>query len=372
MGLNEYSKCMHLMDEQNNRLEQVSNNVYALLSQQTMFIQSIDEWKTNQKNGKDEYTKLLKKYNQIKFERIKLQQILSKKVNECNAKIDEENGLNKKKCRKDDELNSVNLEVKVFETMSKECRALIERYNEFVTINNGNIAKLDKFVKNKWNNFEKKWIEWNAKDIMAFIKYKMNWFDIELLHIDLKKIEKNMSAQQMSGLCIKKLGKNDLSKIGFKNYQLRCQIFDHFRVLRTKYPPPITPKKPSLIAKGSREERNGFDEDQKRQTQKRRMSTESVESDRHNIIPSKFMCPITKNLMKDPVMAFDGYTYERAAIEKYLEKHNKSPMTQKTAHILHLFPNLQIKQEIDTFREVNDILTEGTEGNEEEIVYNIE
>ena len=29
--------------------------------------------------------------------------------------IDEENSLNKRKCRKDDELNSISLEVKVFE-----------------------------------------------------------------------------------------------------------------------------------------------------------------------------------------------------------------------------------------------------------------
>ena len=362
--LSAHAKCMRLMDEQNNRLEQVSNNVYALLSQQTHFIQSIDEWNTNAKTGKDDYTKMLKKYNQIMAARMKMQKILQKKVNECNAKIDEENSYNKKKCRKNDELNSINLEVKVFESMSKECRALIERYNEFVKVNNGNIDKLNTFILSKWSAFEKKWIEWTARDIMAFIKYKMNWFDIHLLHIDLKQIEENMLRQQMNGVSIKKFAKSDLTRVGFTNYQLRCQIFDHFRVLRTKYPPPTTPK-PSPTANGTSEERNEFDEDQKQMLSQSRKRSESVESTGHNIIPSKFMCPITKNLMRDPVMAFDGYTYERSAIVEYLEKHNKSPMTQKSAHILHLFPNLQIKQEIETFREVNDILMEGTEGNEE-------
>ena len=32
-------------------------------------------------------------------------------------------------------------------------------------------------------------------------------------------------------------------------------------------------------------------------------------------IPQKFICPITKNIMYDPVIAFDGYNYERRAIE---------------------------------------------------------
>merc|ERR1712003_458701 len=276
--------------------------------------------------------------------------------------IDEENALNKRKCRKDDELNSISLEVKVFESMSKECRGLIERYNEFVTTNNANIDTLNAFILRKWEDFEKQWIEWNAQDIMAFIKYKMNWFDIHLLHIDLKQIEQNMADRQMNGLFIKKFAKSDLSKIGFTNYQLRCQIFDHFRVLRAKYPPPTTPK--IVQGNGTREERNGFDadsEDQKQKVNGKRNRSSSVESTGHNIIPSKFMCPLSKNLMKDPVMAFDGYTYERNSIEKYLKKHNKSPMTQKVAHILHLFPNMQIKQEIETFREVNDLM-EGTDG----------
>ena len=29
-----------------------------------------------------------------------------------------------------------------------------------------------------------------------------------------------------------------------------------------------------------------------------------------------FVCPITEELMDDPVIASDGYTYERAAIER--------------------------------------------------------
>ena len=42
-------------------------------------------------------------------------------------------------------------------------------------------------------------------------------------------------------------------------------------------------------------------------------------------IPSKFLCPITKEIMKDPVMlADDGQTYERQAIIEWYKYTNIS------------------------------------------------
>jgi len=39
------------------------------------------------------------------------------------------------------------------------------------------------------------------------------------------------------------------------------------------------------------------------------------------------LCPIGRALMREPVMATDGHTYERAEIEKWFAKSNKSPKT---------------------------------------------
>lgn len=43
--------------------------------------------------------------------------------------------------------------------------------------------------------------------------------------------------------------------------------------------------------------------------------------------PSAFTCPITMELMTDPVVAADGHLYERGAIETWLKTHNTSPLT---------------------------------------------
>ncbi|XRB04226.1 WD repeat, SAM and U-box domain-containing protein 1 [Pycnococcus provasolii] len=51
-------------------------------------------------------------------------------------------------------------------------------------------------------------------------------------------------------------------------------------------------------------------------------------------------CPITRELMEDPVVASDGNTYERAAIAKWLRHHDTSPATGAQLASKTLVPNL--------------------------------
>ena len=39
-------------------------------------------------------------------------------------------------------------------------------------------------------------------------------------------------------------------------------------------------------------------------------------------------CPITGDLMTDPYIFPDGYTYEKSAIEQWLQLHSQSPITR--------------------------------------------
>ncbi|GAB1609287.1 WD repeat, SAM and U-box domain-containing protein 1-like [Argonauta hians] len=64
-------------------------------------------------------------------------------------------------------------------------------------------------------------------------------------------------------------------------------------------------------------------------------------------LPDEFLCPITRELMKDPVIASDGYTYERTAIESWLNKGtSRSPMTNILLPTHQLIPNLTVKMMI--------------------------
>lgn len=44
-------------------------------------------------------------------------------------------------------------------------------------------------------------------------------------------------------------------------------------------------------------------------------------------IRDEFICPITFELFRDPVVASDGHTYEKGAIDKWLRTNTTSPRT---------------------------------------------
>lgn len=64
-----------------------------------------------------------------------------------------------------------------------------------------------------------------------------------------------------------------------------------------------------------------------------------------NISNDDLKCPITLEIMEDPVIASDGFTYERDAIEEHMQKSRISPLTQERLRSI-LIPDRKIKQAI--------------------------
>jgi len=68
-----------------------------------------------------------------------------------------------------------------------------------------------------------------------------------------------------------------------------------------------------------------------------------------------FICPITLAIMKDPVICSDSHTYERSAIEKWLNTNNHSPITRKIITNNILIPNIALRNIIQEFEKDNTI-----------------
>ncbi len=66
-------------------------------------------------------------------------------------------------------------------------------------------------------------------------------------------------------------------------------------------------------------------------------------------IPKQYICPITTQIMKDPVILTDGHVYERQAIEQWLRTHNTSPITKAIVCSDTLIPCFAIKSLIESF-----------------------
>lgn len=67
--------------------------------------------------------------------------------------------------------------------------------------------------------------------------------------------------------------------------------------------------------------------------------------------PDEYLCPITHEVMTDPIIAADGYTYERIAMEAWLKSGKViSPMTNAPLASLTLTPNRSLKLLIERFQ----------------------
>ncbi|XP_051120521.1 U-box domain-containing protein 13-like [Andrographis paniculata] len=86
-------------------------------------------------------------------------------------------------------------------------------------------------------------------------------------------------------------------------------------------------------------------------------SSSSAEGSHKNlVIPDDFRCPISLELMKDPVIVSTGQTYERSCIEKWLEAgHNTCPKTQQTLTSTAITPNYVLRSLIAQWCEANGI-----------------
>ncbi|RZC77304.1 hypothetical protein C5167_001607 [Papaver somniferum] len=77
---------------------------------------------------------------------------------------------------------------------------------------------------------------------------------------------------------------------------------------------------------------------------------------RSSVIPDDFRCPISLELMKDPVIVSTGQTYERTCIQKWLDAgHKTCPKTQQTLSHTALTPNYVLKSLIAQWCESNGI-----------------
>ncbi|KAB2096411.1 hypothetical protein ES319_A01G107000v1 [Gossypium barbadense] len=73
------------------------------------------------------------------------------------------------------------------------------------------------------------------------------------------------------------------------------------------------------------------------------------------VIPHEFLCPITLEIMRDPVIVASGQTFERESIQKWFDSNNRTcPKTRQTLAHLSVAPNYALKNLITQWCEKNN------------------
>ncbi|KAL0021768.1 hypothetical protein WJX79_006996 [Trebouxia sp. C0005] len=74
------------------------------------------------------------------------------------------------------------------------------------------------------------------------------------------------------------------------------------------------------------------------------------------VAPSSFYCPISMELMNDPVMVATGHTYDRVCIERWLQQGNRTcPVTGMRLRHLELTPNFALRNAIQEWATSNKV-----------------
>ena len=66
-------------------------------------------------------------------------------------------------------------------------------------------------------------------------------------------------------------------------------------------------------------------------------------------IPQEFYCPITGDVMNEPMKDKYGHVYEKSAIIEWLDSHENSPLNRQPLTLGDLRPDTQLKRRIDEF-----------------------
>mmetsp|Transcript_13531 Transcript_13531/g.32037 ORF Transcript_13531/g.32037 Transcript_13531/m.32037 type:complete len:318 (-) Transcript_13531:11-964(-) len=66
-------------------------------------------------------------------------------------------------------------------------------------------------------------------------------------------------------------------------------------------------------------------------------------------VPADFLCPISRCVMRDPVLTPSGVTYDRPCVETWLRDHHSEPLTSRYVVSAHLYPNLALRNQIEAW-----------------------
>lgn len=71
------------------------------------------------------------------------------------------------------------------------------------------------------------------------------------------------------------------------------------------------------------------------------------------VVPDEFVCPLTLEVMKSPMMTRWGQSYDREAILQWLGRggHKHCPLTRKPLTLRDLLPNRALKERIQQWKE---------------------
>lgn len=71
------------------------------------------------------------------------------------------------------------------------------------------------------------------------------------------------------------------------------------------------------------------------------------------VIPEYYKCPVSKNLIFEPVISKYGNTFDKEALEAYVRQYKQEPLEKKPMSVANIYPNFAMKDALEHFLNQN-------------------
>ena len=266
------------------------------------------------------------------------------------------------------ERDSTEASLEKTKNVAKQYETLMTKYRAFEKKTEEIIPKLYEKYNKEWKISAKEWYNWSIETTTGWFAYVLTKNKKNSGNacgkIDFDSIKSYLEKISFEAKYLSTIDDGDLSKYGFKNEDDCDLLYQHICDLIEKYPLPKKRPKKKLHVHVKTEK---FKEDNKYE-EKENSAVISNNDDKEEI-EQKYLCPISQKLMKNPVRAFDGVTYEKENIIKYLNDHGTTPNNNEKVcnvemAINDLTSNRVLKQEIE--ENINGDCNKDTQQEEQE------
>ena len=88
--------------------------------------------------------------------------------------------------------------------------------------------------------------------------------------------------------------------------------------------------------------------------QQQHQQFENVNKKNQDTTPDAFLCPITFDIMDEPVFLVEsGHTFEKVALQEWLQNNNTCPLTQTELITKQFVTNWSLKKAIEEWKQLN-------------------
>ncbi|ETN99842.1 hypothetical protein RFI_37624 [Reticulomyxa filosa] len=300
--------------QQLQQMEDMSSMVISVLQCQQKLSEEREKKATELKKRKQEYVQvecMCETQLQTK-EQLKAQVEIC--FRQCVDAIQKWNDFVTKKIQTKKEVRLLQHALDMRQTLDMQCEEHFNKLKEWNELMEQQIYKKDEWIADMYEQLQKTWYKWTPQEITVFMAQTLKCEKAEMSKLHGLLCKHNINGQSL--LSISKKEFIDIFQI--QSFAKASLIFDNIHKIAAKYPIP-----------------NG-------QQQKREPDP---------TIPTEFLCPLSKTIMNDPVIALDQITYDRLSLQNFcrdktnpLSPCNGKPLT-KNGELL-LYSNHSLRRRI--------------------------